>query len=58
METFLFSFNAVMPLILMVALGFFLARIKLIDSSFIEKANKFCFKRRLSAQLVQHNCQY
>lgn len=43
MDTFLFSFNAVMPLILMVALGYFLARIKLIDAGFIEKANKFCF---------------
>ncbi len=42
-DILVFSFNAIAPLILLVALGYFLARIKLIDDPFIEVANKFCF---------------
>jgi predicted permease len=43
MDALIFSFNAVAPLILIVALGFFLARIRLFDDRFIEQANRFCF---------------
>ena len=44
MEIFWFSFNAVVPLILIVALGYLLMRLKVIDDIFISKANGFCFK--------------
>jgi malate permease and related proteins len=40
---FSFSFDAVAPLILIVALGFLLARLKVINDTFILIANKFCF---------------
>jgi malate permease and related proteins len=40
---FSFSFDAVAPLILIVALGFILARLKVINDTFIAIANKFCF---------------
>jgi malate permease and related proteins len=43
MEIFRFSFDAVFPLMLIVALGFLLQRLKLINDTFIDIANKFCF---------------
>lgn len=43
MEVLTFSFNAIAPLILVVALGTFLFRIALIDARFVDSANRFCF---------------
>lgn len=51
MEILLFSFNGVAPLILLIALGYFLARIRLIDDRFIATANKFCFNVAFPASL-------
>jgi len=44
MEIFWFSFNAIAPLILTVALGYFLMRFGVINRPFIDQANNFCFK--------------
>ena len=43
MDGFWFSFNAVMPLILIVALGYLLTHLKVFGAPFIDQANKFCF---------------
>lgn len=51
MDNFLFSFNAVFPLILIVALGTFLKWIQILDDTFINKANKFCFLVAFPIQL-------
>ncbi len=51
MNTLLFSFNAIFQLILIVALGYFLKRINLIDEAFIHKANRFCFMVPFPLQL-------
>ncbi|MBC7958965.1 MAG: AEC family transporter [Vallitaleaceae bacterium] len=51
METLIFSFNAVISLILIVGLGYFLKRIKLIDNDFVGKANRFCFLVAFPLQL-------
>jgi malate permease and related proteins len=42
-EIFWFSFNAIVPLILIVALGYLLRRLKVVNGPFIDQANKFCF---------------
>ena len=44
METFLFSLNVVFPLFLLIALGYFLARIKLVNTTFTKTPNNVCFK--------------
>lgn len=44
MESFTFSFNVVFPLFILLALGYFLARIKLVNSTFVKTANNVCFK--------------
>jgi len=51
MEILLFSFNAIAPLILLLALGFLLVKIRLTDDRFIETANKFCFNVAFPASL-------
>lgn len=43
-EIFMFSFNAVMPILLLVFLGYFLRLIKFADDSFFKKANTMVFK--------------
>lgn len=43
MENFLFAANAVLPLILLVALGYFLKRINFLSKEFLKNANRFCF---------------
>lgn len=43
-EIFLFSFNAVMPILLLVFLGWFLRVVKFADDSFFKKANTMVFK--------------
>lgn len=44
MDSFIFSFNVVFPLFLLISLGYFLARIKLVNSGFVKTANNVCFK--------------
>lgn len=43
-EIFLFSFNAVMPILLLVFLGYFLRVIRFADDGFFKKANTMVFK--------------
>lgn len=43
-DVFMFSFNAVMPLLLMMALGYFLKAVKFADDAFFKKANTLVFK--------------
>ncbi len=43
-DIFLFSFNAVMPILLMMALGYFLRIVKFADEAFFKKANTLVFK--------------
>ena len=42
-DVLLFSLNAVLPLILLVALGYLIMRLRVIDESFVNRANRFCF---------------
>lgn len=51
MDVFLFSFNGVFPLILIVSLGMFLKKIKIYDDLFIQQANRFCFLVAFPLQL-------
>jgi malate permease and related proteins len=44
MEILRFSFDAVVPLILLVVLGFFLVRWQVINEDFINVANRLCFQ--------------
>lgn len=50
-EIFLFAFNAVMPIVLLILLGYFLKRIKLFNDNFISTANKFVFNVALPVLL-------
>ncbi len=43
-EIFLFSFNAVMPILLLILLGYFLREIHFADDAFFKKANTMVFK--------------
>lgn len=51
LDIFLFSFDAVMPIVLLIVLGYFLKRIKLFDDGFISTANKFVFNVALPVLL-------
>ena len=51
MESFVFAVNAVLPIILMVAVGYFIKRIGFIDAEFVKKANKIVFRVFLPAML-------
>ena len=51
MDTFLFAANAVMPIVLLVAFGYFLKRIGVLDMEWLNKANKFAFRFLLSVLL-------
>ena len=51
MKSFIFSLNAVAPIILTVLLGYFLKRIGLFTSDFAKKANKLVFRIFLPAML-------
>jgi len=42
-DVFLFSLNAVLPLILLVVIGYVIMRLHVVDDVFISKANRFCF---------------
>ena len=54
MALFLYSFNTVAPLILVVAVGFLLKKLRMVDDAFISKANKVCFQVAFPLQLF-HN---
>ena len=42
-EIFLFAFNAITPIVLLIVLGFFLKKIGLFNDGFLQTANKFVF---------------
>ena len=44
LNDFIFSANVVLPIFLLIMLGYFLTRIKLWDESFLKIANNLCFK--------------
>lgn len=50
-EIFLFAFNAVMPIVLLILSGYFLKRIKLFNDNFLGVANKFVFNAALPVLL-------
>lgn len=47
MSNLLFALNATIPLFLLIALGFFLRKVKVLDEPFLKTANKFNFKLTL-----------
>ena len=54
MENILFALNAVLPLILLVMLGYLLKRCKFLNSEFLQVANKFCFYVALPVLLFKN----
>lgn len=44
LDKLLFTCNAILPIILMIGLGYFIKRIKLLPDNFFKMANKLCFK--------------
>ena len=53
MSNFIFSVNATIPLFLIIALGFFLRKIKMFNESFLSVADKFVFKVALPLMLFK-----
>lgn len=51
MSDLLFALNATLPLFLLIALGFFLRKVKVLDAGFLKTANKFNFKVTLPVLL-------
>ncbi len=51
LDNLAFTCNAVLPIILMILIGYFLKRIKLLPDTFWKMANKLCFKLCLPAML-------
>ncbi len=54
MESFIFAINAVLPLLLLVVLGYLLKKIKLFSEDFLAKGNKFCFYVALPVLLFKN----
>lgn len=54
MENLIFSFNVVMPLFLIIGIGYFIKRIGLIDDKFVNSAIKLNFRVGLSALLFKN----
>lgn len=52
-ENFMFSVNAILPLVLIVLLGYFLKRKKIINEKFFSYGSKFCFYVALPASLFK-----
>lgn len=44
MDTFIFAINAVMPIVLLVALGYYAKKIRLLNEQFCATGNRFCFR--------------
>lgn len=51
MDSFMFAFNAVMPIVLMVAIGYILKKVGLMRADFAKAANKLVFRVFLPAML-------
>ena len=51
LDKLLFTCNAVLPLILVILLGYVIKRIKLLPDEFFKAANKLCFRIRLPVLL-------
>ncbi len=51
MDTLLFAINSVMPIILLMALGYFLKKINFVNDNFLKIANKYVYKIALPALL-------
>lgn len=51
MESFLFAVNSVMPIILMVVIGYFVKAIGFVDPDFVKRGNKLVFRLFLPAML-------
>ena len=51
MDTLLFALNAVLPIIIFIALGYFLRKINFLNQNFLDIANKFVFRIALPALL-------
>ena len=51
MDTFIFSANAILPIILLIALGYGLRQGDFFDEAFLKKANAFVFNIALPALL-------
>lgn len=51
-EIFLFAFNAIMPIVLLILLGFFLKRISIFNDDFLKTADNFLFKIALPILLL------
>ena len=47
MSNLMFALNATIPLFILIALGFFLRKVKVVDAPFLKTANKFNFKLTL-----------
>ncbi len=54
MSNFLFSVGVVLPIFVLLLLGFFLKKIKFVDGKFIDVGNKLCFKIFLPALLFMN----
>ena len=54
MEPFLFALNAVLPIVLLAALGYLLKKISLVDEKFIKTGNKIVFKVLLPVMLFNN----
>ncbi|MBU1145152.1 MAG: AEC family transporter [Firmicutes bacterium] len=51
MDTLLFALNAVLPILLLIALGYYLKRIRFLNENFLVIGNKFVFRVALPALL-------
>ncbi|XMB71866.1 AEC family transporter [Mycoplasmatota bacterium WC30] len=51
MDTFLFSLNAVLPILILIGFGYVLKRIKFLDEHFLQVGNKFVFRIALPSLL-------
>jgi malate permease and related proteins len=54
MENLIFSFNVVIPVFLVVAVGYFIRRIEMVDDKFVNTAIKFNFKVGLSTLIFKN----
>ncbi|MBR2042623.1 MAG: AEC family transporter [Oscillospiraceae bacterium] len=54
MESFLFALGAVLPIVILVLIGYFLKKIKLIDEGFIKTANRLVFRVLLPVMLFNN----
>lgn len=52
-NNFIFTLNAVMPIFIMILLGYFFRRIRLIDENFINTANKFVYTSAITSYLFR-----